>query len=426
VEGEDGRDHLIPASVELLRRVEIFKDLGADCLGRVAAAAEERRFARGQVVYRAGDLPDYLYVLKEGAVSHPSVLGGLSPDAGVVRTPGELFGLAAVVEEMRRRVFTVEALEDCVVYAVPGARLREILKMDAATGYAVMQRFAGLMAKAEGFVPARSGGLSIRRAGKIYDPEGVHVMAVEDCTFDVPAGGICVVVGTSGCGKTTLLNAIAGFDHLTSGEIILDGTVIAAPGRDLKPGPDRIVVFQHGALFPWKTVLQNVVYGPVVQAKMSRRDSEIQARALMDKVGLSGIETQYPGEISSGMRRRVEIVRALINDPKILLLDEPFRALDALTKSVMHEYLLELYDLAHKTIFFITHDLEEAIFLADLVVVMTTRPGRVKKLITVDLPRPRTYRLLTSKRFLELKQQAIEGVHEEALKAFEAGERELA
>jgi NitT/TauT family transport system ATP-binding protein len=270
------------------------------------------------------------------------------------------------------------------------------------------------------------GGLSIRNAGKIYDPEGVHVVAVEDCSFDVPASGICVVVGPSGCGKTTLLNTIAGFDNLTSGEVHLDGQLIAAPGRELKPGPDRIVVFQNGALFPWKTVLDNVTYGPLVQGRMARREAEARARSLMEKVGLAGIESQYPGEISSGMRRRVEIVRALINDPKILLLDEPFRALDALTKSVMHEYLLELYDLSRKTVFFITHDLEEAIFLADVVVIMTTRPGRVKKLITVDLPRPRTYRLLSSPRFLELKRETIEGVHEEALKAFEAGERELA
>jgi NitT/TauT family transport system ATP-binding protein len=272
----------------------------------------------------------------------------------------------------------------------------------------------------------QGGALSIRGAGKIYDPDGARVVAVEDCSFDVPAGGLCVVVGPSGCGKTTLLNAVAGFDHLTSGEIHLDRQLIAAPGRDLEPGPDRIVVFQHGALFPWKTVLDNITYGPLVQGTMRRKEAEARARALMDKVGLAGIESQYPGEISSGMRRRVEIVRALINDPKILLLDEPFRALDALTKSVMHEYLLELYDLSGKTIFFITHDLEEAIFLADLVVIMTTRPGRVKKLIAVDLPRPRTYRLLSSKRFLELKQETIEGVHEEALKAFEAGERELA
>jgi NitT/TauT family transport system ATP-binding protein len=412
--------------VRFLKDVELFKDLGGDCLAKIAAVCEEKRFARGSVMYRTGEPPDYFYILKEGAVSHPSLLGSRDQREGVVRTPGDVFGLAAVVEEMKRRLFTVQCLEDTTVYAIPGARLREILKADPSMGYAVMQRFAGLMAKAEGFVPARTGGLSIRNAGKIYDPEGVHVVAVEDCSFEVPPGEICMVVGPSGCGKTTLLNTVAGFDNLTSGEIYLDGALIAAPGRELRPGPDRIVVFQLGALFPWKTVLDNVVYGPVVQGKMSRKDAEAHARGLMEKVGLSGIEAQYPGEISSGMRRRVEIVRALINDPKILLLDEPFRALDALTKSVMHEYLLELYDLSRKTIFFITHDLEEAIFLGDLVVVMTTRPGRVKKLIRVDLPRPRTYRMLASRRFLELKQETIDAVHEEALKAFEAGERELA
>ena len=409
-----------------LGRVEIFKDLDRATLEKITSACEDRRFPRGAVVYRTGEAPDFFYILKTGAVSHPSLLGARGSPGGVVRTPGDIFGIAAVVEAMKRRVFTVECLEDTAVCAINGARLREILKMDPSSGYAVMQRFAGLMAKAEGFVPGRSGGLAIDNAGKIYDPDGAHVVAVEDCSFQVPPGGICVVVGPSGCGKTTLLNTIAGFDDLTAGEIRLDGALIAAPGRELKPGSDRIVVFQNGALFPWKTVLDNVIYGPVIQKKMSRKEAEAQARALMEKVGLAGIGAQYPGEISSGMRRRVEIVRALVNDPKILLLDEPFRALDALTKSVMHEYLLELYDLSHKTIFFITHDLEEAIFLGDLVVVMTTRPGRVKKLITVDLPRPRTYRMLTSPRFLELKQETIEGVHEEALKAFEAGERELA
>src|SRR5437867_1275485 len=177
---------------------------------------------------------------------------------------------------MKRRVFTVEALEETVVYAVPGPRLREILKLDPAVGFAVMQRLAGLMARAEGFVPARVGGLAIRDAGKVYDPDGVNVVALEGCSFDVPPGEICVVVGPSGCGKTTLLNTIAGFDTLTAGRILLDGVVMAAPGAKLKPGPDRIVVFQHGALFPWKTVRDNVTYGPVIQGKMSRRDAEAQ------------------------------------------------------------------------------------------------------------------------------------------------------
>ncbi len=270
------------------------------------------------------------------------------------------------------------------------------------------------------------GALSIRSAGKIYDPGGVHVVALEDFSVEIPAGEVCVVVGPSGCGKTTLLNAVAGFDQLTSGEIYLDGALLAHQDRRLLPGADRIVVFQQGALFPWKTVLWNVTCGPVMQGRMSWRDAETEARQLLERVGLKGIERQFPSELSGGMKRRVEIVRALINDPKVLLLDEPFRALDALTKSVMQEYLLQLYDLTMKTIFFITHDLEEAIFLADKVVVMTTRPGRVKKTLSVKLPRPRDYRFLGSDEFLALKEEALEAIHEEALKAFQAGERELA
>jgi NitT/TauT family transport system ATP-binding protein len=273
---------------------------------------------------------------------------------------------------------------------------------------------------------ASGGALRIKNVGKVYDPEGVHVMALEEFSLDIPSGEFCVVVGPSGCGKTTLLNIIAGFDNLTSGEIVVDGDVLAAPGKRLAPGADRMVVFQQGALFPWKTALWNVTCGPVLQGRMPRERAEAEARDLLARVGLAEIENQYPGELSGGMKRRVEIIRALMNDPKVLLLDEPFRALDALTKGVMHECLLELYDLTRKTIFFITHDLEEAIFLADRVVVMTTRPGRVKKVIEVDLPRPRDYRVLSTARYGELKQEALDAIHEEALKAFEAGERELA
>jgi NitT/TauT family transport system ATP-binding protein len=270
------------------------------------------------------------------------------------------------------------------------------------------------------------GALSIRGAGKIYDPGGLHVVAMQDVAVEVPAGAFCVVVGPSGCGKTTLLNAIAGFDNLTSGEIRLDDRTIASASARPEPGPDRMVVFQNGALFPWKTVLWNVSCGPVRQARLSPADAERQARELMHKVGLSGIEDQFPEQLSGGQKRRVEIVRALMNDPEILLLDEPFRALDALTKSVVQEFLLEVYDLAPKTVFFITHDLEEAIFLADIVVVMTTRPGTVKSIVRIDIPRPRDHRVLTTPRFLQLFAELQQGIHEEARKAFEAGERELA
>jgi NitT/TauT family transport system ATP-binding protein len=272
----------------------------------------------------------------------------------------------------------------------------------------------------------RGGALSIRNVCKIYDPEGRRVMALDDVSFSTEPGEFCVVVGPSGCGKTTLLNSIAGFDQLSSGEIYLDGAMLARGGRPPLPGADRMVVFQQGALFPWKTVLWNVTCGPIQQGKVRRREAEALARQLLARVGLNKIEGQYPGSLSGGMKRRVEIVRALMNDPKVLLLDEPFRALDALTKSVVQEFLLELYDQLPKTILFITHDIEEAIFLADRVVVMTTRPGRVLKTLTVDIARPRDYHVLTSKRFLELEREVRGAIHDEARKAFDAGERELA
>jgi NitT/TauT family transport system ATP-binding protein len=271
-----------------------------------------------------------------------------------------------------------------------------------------------------------AGQLRIEEVTKVYDPEGANVLALDHCSLRIEAGEFCVVVGPSGCGKTTLLNAIAGFHDITSGEIYLDGQILCSGQRSAEPGADRIVVFQQGALFPWYTVLENVIYGPVVQGKMDGAEAKSSAERLLGQMGLMGVSHNYPNEISSGMRRRVEIARAMMNDPKVLLLDEPFRALDALTKSVMHKYLLDVYDKSRKTIFFITHDLEEAIFLGTRVVVMTTRPGRIKKMIEVDIPRPRDYRVLSSERYRELKSEAIGAVHEEARKAFEAGERELA
>ena len=271
------------------------------------------------------------------------------------------------------------------------------------------------------------GRLSIRGVGKIYDPEGVHVVALEECSLEIAPGGFVAVVGPSGCGKSTLLNVLAGFDSLTSGEVDLDDRPLAGIGRVPVPGPDRVVVFQNGALFPWFTVLDNITYGPVRQRILSRDEARDRAMELLAGTGgLDRIAGAFPGQLSSGMQRRVEILRALINNPKILLLDEPFRAMDTVSKSTMHQHLLDIYDRFRKTVFFITHDLDEAILLADQVVVMTTRPGTIKMLIDVDLPRPRHRDMATSATFLELKRRAIAAVHEEARKAFERGERELA
>jgi NitT/TauT family transport system ATP-binding protein len=289
-----------------------------------------------------------------------------------------------------------------------------------------MESEGGLLMNAANVSSNGRGQISIRNVSKVYDPDGARVLAVDDCSMEIEAGEFCVVVGPSGCGKTTLLNAIAGFHGITKGEILLDGERLCSPGRKAEPGSDRIVVFQNGALFPWFTVLENVTFGPVVQGGLSEREIKDRAREMLGQMGLAGIENNYPSEISSGMRRRVEIARAMMTDPSVLLLDEPFRAMDALTKTVVHQFLLDVYDKSKKTIFFITHDLEEAIFLGTKVYIMTTRPCQIKTILDIDIPRPRDFRVLSSPSYIRLKKECIEAVHEEALKAFASGEREMA
>ena len=271
------------------------------------------------------------------------------------------------------------------------------------------------------------GKLTLRNAGKIYDPDGAAVVAASDCSIDIEAGDFVAIVGPSGCGKSTLMNIIAGFDTITSGEILLDDAPLATTTRTPQPGSDRVVVFQNGALFPWKSVLENVMYGPLVQGLLERTEARNRALDLLRRCGgLDRVADSYPAQLSSGMQRRVEIVRALMNDPKVLLLDEPFRAMDTVSKTTMHEHLLQMFHVCRKTIVFITHDLEEAIFLADRVVVMTSRPGTIKTTLDVTLPRPRTAPLLASEEFRSLKAQLSAAVHEEAKRAFERGEREQA
>ncbi|MGH9985523.1 MAG: ABC transporter ATP-binding protein [Nitrososphaeraceae archaeon] len=270
------------------------------------------------------------------------------------------------------------------------------------------------------------GHLVVKNVTKIYDPLGANVLAVDNCNLELKPGEFLAIVGPSGCGKTTLLNMIAGFDSLTRGEIKLNGKTIGSPTTKLKPGSDRVVVFQSGALFPWKSLLENVMLGPVMQGLMKKDEAKKKAMDLLKMIGLKEFASSYPLNVSSGMQRRTEIVRALMTDPEIILLDEPFRALDALTKSIVHQYVLQVYNISKKSIFFITHDLDEAIYLSDRVFIMSTRPGRLKESIEVSLPRPRTPSMSGSSEFLHLKEKVFDLVHDEALKAFERGERELA
>ena len=292
---------------------------------------------------------------------------------------------------------------------------------DRAAGDAPMT--ADLHVAAEG----GAGRISVQGVDKVYCSGDTDLHALKSCSLDIAPGEFIMLIGPSGCGKTTLLNAIAGFDTISSGRILLDGKVIASPSAKPSPGADRIVVFQNGALFPWKTVLQNLVYGLPARGKVARERARATARQAMERSGLSrDLEPLFPGELSSGMKRKVEIIRALINDPKVLLLDEPFRALDKINKTLMHNYLLHVYAMTGKTILFVTHDIEEAIFLSDRVLIMTTRPGTIKTEIVVDIPRPRDLKIVGSRYFNDLKEQAVEVIREESLKAFHLGEREMA
>lgn len=271
-----------------------------------------------------------------------------------------------------------------------------------------------------------TGGIVISGLAKTYGQGREAVRALETCDLSIAPGEFVAIVGPSGCGKSTLINILAGFDAPSAGEIFLDGRLLTSAKAPASPGPDRVVVFQHAALFPWMTVMDNVTYGPRRQYRIGHDEARRKVQGLLQECGLDEIVDLYPGQISSGAQRRVELVRALVNDPAVLILDEPFRAMDSATKARMHDHVLRLHHLIPKTVIFVTHDLQEALLLADRVVVMTSRPGRIKLETRVDLPRPRNREAIATPAFLALKQRTHEAVHEEARKAFEAGERELA
>jgi NitT/TauT family transport system ATP-binding protein len=213
---------------------------------------------------------------------------------------------------------------------------------------------------------------------------GAHVSAVEDVSLTVQESEFVSLVGPSGCGKTTLLNMIAGFVAPSRGEILLDGRSVKGPG------PDRGVVFQAFALFPWKTVLDNVAFGPKMRG-VPRAERERIAREYVALVGLTGTEGRYPAELSGGMQQRVGVARALANRPDVLLMDEPFASVDAQTRMTLQEELTRIWQDRRPTIVFVTHDVEEAVFLANRVVVLSRAPGRVVAELPVELPRPRAW-----------------------------------
>jgi NitT/TauT family transport system ATP-binding protein len=227
------------------------------------------------------------------------------------------------------------------------------------------------------------------------------VEAVRGIDLAIEAGEFVSVLGPSGCGKSTLIGAIAGFTPVTSGELLLDGQAIRGPG------PDRGVVFQQHTLFPWKTVIANVEFGLKMRG-ISRLERRRTAREILEQVGLGDFLEHYPNQLSGGMQQRVSLARVLVNRPRVLLMDEPFCSLDAQTRLEMQEMLLELWQEFHMTVVFVSHDVDEALFLSDRVFVSSRRPGRIKASLVVDLPRPRDSELLVSPEFMRLKRQALE------------------
>jgi len=253
--------------------------------------------------------------------------------------------------------------------------------------------------------------LSIRGVGRTFPGVngGAPTLALQPTDLEVADNDFITVLGPSGCGKSTLLRIVAGLDTPTQGEVLLDGQPVRGPGAE------RGMVFQSYTLFPWLTVHQNICFGLREKGMAPAQQAEIAARFIAE-VGLKGFENHYPKQLSGGMQQRVALARALANDPKILLLDEPFGALDNQTRALMQELLLSIWEQHRKTVLFVTHDVDEAIFMANRCVVFSARPGRIKHELAIDLPYPRHYTVKTSPRFSELKAVVTEDIRAESLK----------
>ena len=253
-----------------------------------------------------------------------------------------------------------------------------------------------------------SGHIEISNLGVVFGQNGLAVEAVRNVSLTVEPGQFVSLIGPSGCGKSTLLNIVAGFQKPTQGTALFDGKAIE------RPGSDRGVVFQQYSLFPWLTVRKNVEFGLRIQG-MPQSTRETNARTLLGLAGLLSFENLYPDQLSGGMKQRVGIVRALATSPQVMLMDEPFGALDAQTRTVMQEILTNMWQRFRLSVLFVTHDIEESIFLSDKIYVMTARPGSIKAEIAVPLARPRTPQMMSTKAFLDLKVELQKLIREESL-----------
>jgi NitT/TauT family transport system ATP-binding protein len=258
----------------------------------------------------------------------------------------------------------------------------------------------------------RAPAIQVQNLSIVFDSKRGQIIAVDRVSFDVSHGEFVCLVGPSGCGKSTVLNTIAGLEVPFEGGILVDG----APVR--RPRPDVGMVFQQPHLFPWKSVRRNIAHGPRVSGKSAREANAI-ADDLIAMIGLKRFADAYPNTLSGGMQQRVAIARALANQPRVLLMDEPFGALDAQTRAVMQDNLLELRERINATIVFVTHDIDEAIVLADRVLIMSAGPGRILRHLKVNLPRPRSSAIMLEPAYLSLKKDCLDLIRAEGLRAFQ-------
>ena len=265
--------------------------------------------------------------------------------------------------------------------------------------------------------PSLGGEIIVDNVSKIYGSGPYATEVIKDCSFTIPRNKLTVMIGPSGCGKSTLIQMIAGFEKPTSGSITMNGEPITSSGKD------RLVLFQESALFPWMTTFENVMYGPKARGENIAEFSKA-AETLLEKVGLTAFRDKYPTQLSGGMQRRAELARAMINKPEVMILDEPFRGLDHMSKELMWEYYASLFEESRDTNFFVTTDIDEAIYLADRLLIMTNLPTSTRKVLQVDVPRPRSIDDLADDKVAnDIKIEVMTLLHEEAMKSFSRGSK---